>query len=435
MVPPNLQIDLQHENGISLIRLQGPLIARTIPSLASAIAEEEKFYPDLNGLHLEFTSVDYIDSRGIGALIGWHTHFTSRGVDFRILNPVLRVRETLRIAHIDTLLELGPPGVDDQTRLARKISALWQSYEYIEKILSAIGEGLIGLNPLGRILFMNPAAENLLRVNEEEMLGRPLDEVLLSSVGFETVTGISNEDIIAVARGRRPLWKGELTLQRSEAPLIHLSVIASSIVLGGRYEGAIIGLSDVTEQQATRKAMRESEARFRHLYDLSPVMMYSIDACGCICDVNRMWLEKTEYDREDVLGQKADFLISIDPLLCESSVSTHFWTDGPVRDVPLQYLRKDGTLIDVLVSADPTSNPQGERIVLSVVQDVTDQRVVEKVLRHRDAIYQSVSFAAQSFLRSSDWSSIFKRSCAALARRRVSAGHTCFKTGSLRMET
>ena len=403
MLPPSLQLDLQHRDGISLILLQGPLIARTIPTLAKVIVDEEDRFPDLKGLHLDFSSVEYIDSRGIGALIGWHTHFTGRGIDFRILNPVLRVRETLRIAHIDTLLELGPSIEDDHTRLARKVSALWQSYEYVEKILAAIGEGLVGLNPLGRILFVNPAAQSFLQVKEEVLLGLPLDEALFSSAGCESVTGISDEDIIAVARGRCPLWKGELTINRSDKPATHLSIIASSIVLGGRYEGAVIGLSDITTQYASREAMLESEARYRHLYDLSPVMMCSVNANGSICDVNRMWLEKTGYSREEVLGQQADFLCTIDPRLRDSSISIQYWKDGPVRDVPLRFLRKDGTEMEVLLSADPTTNPHGDRIVLSVVQDVTDQRVVEKVLRHRDAIYQSVNFAAQSFLKSSDW--------------------------------
>lgn len=411
MATPNLQLDLQHIDGISLISLGGPLIARTIPALALVITEEEKIYQELKGLHLDFTSVEYIDSRGIGALIGWHTHFLSRGVDFRILNPCLRVRETLRIAHIDTLLELGPPTEDDHARLARKVSALWQSYEYIQKIMGAIGEGLIGLNPLGRILFVNNAAESLLRVKEETIIGRPLDEVLLSSVGCKLVSGISEDDIISVARGRCPVWKGEMIVQANDGESdiyhlskpVHLAIIVSSIVLNGRYEGAVIGLSDITEKCAAVDAMLESEARFRQLYDLSPVMMCSVDADGTICAVNKMWLEKTGYTREEVLGQRADFIISVDPILSGTSISAQFWVDGPVRDVPLQFLRRDGTLLHVLVSADPTKDLHGGRMTLSVVQDVTDQRHVEDTLRHRDAIYQAVNFAAQRFLRASDW--------------------------------
>ncbi len=403
MVPPELQLELQLENGILVVCLQGPLIAHTIPSLALMLVEEESRHPDLIGLHFDFSQVEYIDSRAIGALIGWHTHFTSRAVDFRILNPVLRVRETLRITHIDTLLELGPPSEDDRTQLARKVSALWQSHEYIQKILSVIGEGLIGLNPLGRVLFVNPAAEQLLHIKEDLLLGRPLDELLLSSTASERISGIPPEDIIAVARGGRPVWRGEITLQHGGESPTYLAVVASSIVLAGHYEGVLIGLRDITKQHATSEAIRESEARFRILYELSPIMMYSINGEGCICNVNAMWLEKTGYNREEVLGRNADFLLSIDPHLCGTSITTRFWDDGPVRDIPLQYLRKDGTLLDVLISADPTTGPDGKRIVLTVVQDVTDQRQVEKALHHRDAIYQSVSFAAQRFLRSSEW--------------------------------
>ena len=136
------------------------------------------------------------------------------------------------------------------------------------------------------------------------------------------------------------------------------------------------------EAHLQRERQTLSEAKFQHIYDNSPVMMHSIDSDGNICNVNKMWLEATGYRREEVIGRRADFLMT--PESSERAFNTvipQFWRDGFVRDIHYQYIKKSGEIFDVLLNCTATIDPQGKKISLSVTRDITDKLRVERELQ------------------------------------------------------
>ena len=131
---------------------------------------------------------------------------------------------------------------------------------------------------------------------------------------------------------------------------------------------------DVTQRKRAEDALSISEARFRHIYEYVPVMMYSIDREGNICDVNRKWLSELGYRRSDVIGQPAiKFMTEESGKRAMSEVIPRFWREGHVSDVAYQYIRADGEVIDVLLNCVATRDPNGKEVSLSVVRNVTGQ--------------------------------------------------------------
>ncbi|BCR06381.1 hypothetical protein DESUT3_34500 [Desulfuromonas versatilis] len=169
---------------------------------------------------------------------------------------------------------------------------------------------------------------------------------------------------------------------RNLPPILRISTLVALLLLG------ISGLGLATTWRIGRRwaladrALVESEARLKHIYDHSPVMMHSIDQQGQICNVNRKWLEVTGYQREEVIGRRADFLMNEESARrAFASVIPRMWKEGFVRDVPYRYIRKDGSEIDVLLNCDATIDPSGKPVSLSVVRDVTEQKEAEEELR------------------------------------------------------
>ncbi len=130
------------------------------------------------------------------------------------------------------------------------------------------------------------------------------------------------------------------------------------------------------------RKIRESEAKFSHIYNHSPVMMHSIDESGHICNVNDQWLCETGYERNEVIGRKAGFLMT--PESAERAfyeVTPRFWREGSVRDVPYEYICKDGSIINVLLNCDISEDLHGNRISLSVVRNVTGQVKANRAIK------------------------------------------------------
>ena len=150
----------------------------------------------------------------------------------------------------------------------------------------------------------------------------------------------------------------------------------------GNLAGSVHVARDITERKRVEARLRESEAKFRNIYDHAPVMMHSVDEMGIIRDVNCKWLEELGYKREEDIGRRHDFLMT--PESVERSWSTvlpEFWRTGQVRSGPFQFVRKDGALVDVMLDCDATVDDAGRRISLSVVRDVTEQKRAEQQLK------------------------------------------------------
>ena len=146
---------------------------------------------------------------------------------------------------------------------------------------------------------------------------------------------------------------------------------------------ACVGLTRLClARRRDRESLARSEAWFRQLYDQSPIMMHSIDQAGRICNVNAKWLDSTGYAREEVIGRPADFLMTEESARrLREEVLPRFWREGYVRQVPYEYVRKDGSIMDVLLDCNATRDPAGAPISVSVVLDVSDRKQAEARLQ------------------------------------------------------
>ncbi|OQA79212.1 MAG: Signal transduction histidine-protein kinase BarA [bacterium ADurb.Bin243] len=127
-------------------------------------------------------------------------------------------------------------------------------------------------------------------------------------------------------------------------------------------------------EKKLQKELEISEERFKHIYNMSPVMMFSFDSEGNFCDVNSKWLAETGYSREEVIGKRFDFLIPPHhKRLTSAEVSPHFLKAGQIKDYFCQYIKKDGSLIEVLINCVLTAEPFGKKLGLAVVQNISEQ--------------------------------------------------------------
>lgn len=106
-----MQTDIdRHSDTIAVIRVQGRLdflsaadAKETITSLVSA---------GTNNLVIDLTSTEFIDSSGLGSLIGGLKAARQAGGDLRIANPSDQVRSVLRLTSLDRVFQ-SHPTVDD----------------------------------------------------------------------------------------------------------------------------------------------------------------------------------------------------------------------------------------------------------------------------------------------------------------------------------
>ncbi|HMK35725.1 MAG TPA: PAS domain S-box protein [Desulfomonilaceae bacterium] len=148
---------------------------------------------------------------------------------------------------------------------------------------------------------------------------------------------------------------------------------------------------DITDRKKVQEALAESEARFRQIYENSPVMMHSIDTEGIVRNVNMKWLEETGYSREDIVGRKISFVMTRESAeRAYATVLPRFWQEGRVRSVPYQYVTKNGTVMDVLLDANIVDDPSWGRLSLSAVRNITERKRAEEEARRMRSLLDSI---------------------------------------------
>jgi PAS domain S-box-containing protein len=127
-------------------------------------------------------------------------------------------------------------------------------------------------------------------------------------------------------------------------------------------------------------------------------MLHSIDRSGRLVFVSDRWLSVLGYGREEVIGRDAtDFLTPASRELSREVVQPEFFRTGLCMDVEYQLVRKDGTPIDVLVSAFGERDDGGEIVrSFSVVVDVSRLKRVEEDLRTQRDLSESLLAVAQA---------------------------------------
>jgi len=137
---------------------------------------------------------------------------------------------------------------------------------------------------------------------------------------------------------------------------------------------------EIIQRRAAEEALRESDARYRSLYHNTPAMLHSINQNGEIVSVSKYWSEMLGYTEQEVIGKKlTDFFTKESKNYAEQVVFPEFFKTGSCTDVPYKIIKKDGQILDILLSAIGERDENGEIFrTLAVLIDVTERnRAVE----------------------------------------------------------
>ena len=152
--------------------------------------------------------------------------------------------------------------------------------------------------------------------------------------------------------------------------------------------GTIVGITgasmDITERKRAEETLRESEERFRDLYDDAPIAYLSVGIDARIRRANRGAMELLGYPMDELVGRPVFDLYADAPTgkAKAQEVFRRFLAGEEIRGEELEMRRADGGQVWISLSVRPTRDAQG-RIVetRSVVVDLTERKRAEEALQ------------------------------------------------------
>ncbi len=164
--------------------------------------------------------------------------------------------------------------------------------------------------------------------------------------------------------------------------------------------------NDISGRVAAEEALRRSETQFKSIFDASPVGIALVDAEGRPFASNPALCEMLGYTAEELRGLTfADFTDSRDVYLDLKFFRDLMAGQREGYRMEKRYVRKDGTVFWGTLNVALARGLKGEPLfAIGMVADVTQRRDAESAMRHRDAVLEASSAAAERLLRGEDWS-------------------------------
>ncbi|MFV8833757.1 EAL domain-containing protein [Aquisalimonas sp. APHAB1-3] len=138
------------------------------------------------------------------------------------------------------------------------------------------------------------------------------------------------------------------------------------------------------ERAEAAAALRQSEQRYRALYDDNPSMFFTVDEAGFIQSVNRFAARTLGFGIEDLVGLPFDVLHNGDAAPeVDDNLQECVSSPGRVHRWDSQLRRRDGAVIWVRVSARAQADAAGALPVLVVCEDITEARKLSEELSYQ----------------------------------------------------
>jgi PAS domain S-box-containing protein len=155
--------------------------------------------------------------------------------------------------------------------------------------------------------------------------------------------------------------------------------------VGDQIAGAVANAQLFIQLKRTEEALRESERKFRDLYDNAPLGYHEYDKEGRITKVNRTDVEMLGYTAEEMIGQPIWKLNVGEEIVREQVLAKLAGTSPPGRNLERTYRRKEGTTFPVLIQDRLILDEKGQiKGIRCTIQDITGIKQAEESLQRSE---------------------------------------------------
>jgi two-component system, sporulation sensor kinase E len=281
----------------------------------------------------------------------------------------------------------------DVTKMRRAEEALMQSDLRFRSVWENSIDGMRLLDVNGIIVAANKAYSELVGLRSEEYLGRPFTVVYKPQPESDFSGVISGYKKEFSERGFNKSFETEAEFISGKKLFIEVFNVFIESAQEVALEGEVLLLSifrDITERKKSENALRNSELRFRSVWENSIDGMRLTDPEGVIVAVNNSFIKLTGHRREELIGSRyTDIYFGKSEEEKEAALKKYrekfinrdFST---VRNSRSNF--RTGKMLDLEVTYSIIEYRTGEPLLLAIFHDITERRRAEEELRRSETL-------------------------------------------------
>ncbi len=242
--------------------------------------------------------------------------------------------------------------------------------ELYRSLLNCSPDPIVVYDMEGKVRYLNPAHTALFGWTLEEAFGNKLN----------TLPDWDREHALSVIR--QVVYEGAVSTVQETQRLTKDGRTVDVSINAGRYldvsgepAGMVVILRDISERKKIERALKESEARYRHLSEMT-FEGISFHDQGVLLEANDQFFRMFGYERDELLGSNIlDRTLAPEslPAVLEKIVTN---STDPYEAIGL---RKDGTTFPMEIRVKPFHR-DGKLIRVAAIRDISERKSLEKQL-------------------------------------------------------
>jgi PAS domain S-box-containing protein len=245
--------------------------------------------------------------------------------------------------------------------------------------LSPIGIVMVGLDK--KFLRCNDSFSKSLGFNMKELLGKTIADMT-----HPEDISIGMDDMMAIAKGELETSHVQKRYLRKDGEIVWGDVLISLIRNNsGEPQYFLAIIQDITESKKIVEALRESEERFRSLYENVTIGIYRTTLEGRIMMANPAMVSMLGFDTFEQLANRNLQQEGYEPDYPRSKFLETIEKDGRIIGLESAWNRRNGKALIVRESANAVRDAKGRILYFDgTVEDITDRKKIEEALRENE---------------------------------------------------
>lgn len=305
---------------------------------------------------------------------------------------VLKTKLTRLVPAVRRALREGEEAkklADLEDKRQQAIHDLQASEARFRGLLESAPDAVIVSNARGEITFANPGAERVFSYAREELIGQSIN--VLVPERYRKM----HETLVVQFKDNphpRSLSSGvELFGLRKDGSEFPADIMLSPLKTDDEVT-VLAMIRDTTAAKEAESALRNSEERFRHIYEFSPVGIISFDPEGRFLRCNPAALKILGYTEAEL--STIEFNELSHPEDMDIGLDAYEELKAGRREVisfEKRYLRKDRRIIWTRRNISAVRDDEGKLLsTVSIIEDITQRKEAEEALRRSEDEYRSL---------------------------------------------
>src|SRR5215510_9095804 len=278
------------------------------------------------------------------------------------------------VVYLAFLMKKGRQAAQDANQhLRRANEGIVRSMMRTREVIELAPDAFFQADLDARLTDVNPAACRLLGYERDELLGKTIFEII--PVEDRPRLKAVRAELLVPGHVQR----GEWSLKRKDGTFVPVDVSAH-ILPEGRWQALV---RNISERKHVEEALQESEERFRLTIDEAPIGMALVALDGRFVRVNRVLCEIVGYTSAELTGLTFQAITHPDDLDADLAVAGQLARgEIPRYQFGKRYIRKDGTIVDIQLSASILRTREGAPLYYIVqIEDITERKRAEAALK------------------------------------------------------